>query len=168
MDGRPTASRDLGVRLPDHGGIEADTAVEKEEAPLDRWRPMRLMLPASRVRAPGRRRRCRPGGRGSGRRHCGAPEGGESGVRASEAVGCFVECAVTAEYDNEVVALPGGGLKTGGGPVGCLGEGDIVVGGQRLVITTRRRAVTDEATEFTMNRIRTDGDGTSGDATPKV
>ena len=37
-----------------------------------------------------------------------------------------------------------------------------------LWITTRRRAVTDEATEFTMNRIRTGGDGTSGDATPKV
>lgn len=122
----------------DHGGIEADTAVEKEVAPLDRSETDAIDVAGIESFEEHRDgvdavvREAEDPGEDIG----GAPrEGGESGVRASEAVGCFVECAVTAEHDNEVVALPGGGLgKTGGvAPSAGLGEGDIVVGGQRLV-----------------------------------
>ena len=109
---------------------------------------MRLMLPASRLEEHRDNvdavvREAEDPGEDIG----GAPrEGGESGVRASEAVGCFVECAVTA------------GTTTGRSSPGRR-IGQTVAWPRRLVsarvtswsvdnalwITTRRRAVTDEA-----------------------
>ena len=122
----------------DHGGIEADTAVEEEVAPLDR-----AETDAADVAGIERFEEHIDGvdavvreAEDSGEDVGGAPgEGGECGVRAGEAVGCFVERAVTAEHDDEVVALPGGGLGETGGvaPSAGFGEGDVVVGGQRLV-----------------------------------
>ena len=122
----------------DHSGIEADAAVEEKVAPLDCAETdavdvasiERFEEHVDGVDAVVREAEdsCKDVG--------GAPgEGGECGVRAGEAVGCFVERAVTAEHDDEVVALPGGGLcETGGvAPSAGFGEGDVVVGGQRLV-----------------------------------
>lgn len=122
----------------DHGGIEADTAVEEEVAPLDRAETDAIDVAGiERFEEHGDGvdavvREAEDPGEDIG----GAPgEGGESGICASEAVGCLVERAIAAEHDDEVVALPRGGLGETGGvaPPAGLGEGDVVVGGQRLV-----------------------------------
>lgn len=122
----------------DHGGIEADTAVEEEVAPLDRAETdaadvagiERFEEHVDGVDAVVRE------AEDSGEDVGGAPrEGGESGICAGKSVGCLVERAIAAEHDDEVVALPCGGLGETGGvaPPAGLGEGDVVVGGQRLV-----------------------------------
>ena len=122
----------------DHCGIEADAAVEKEVAPLDPSETDAIDVAGvegleqhvDRVDAVVRE------AEDSGEDVGGAPgEGGECSVRAGEAVGCLVERAVTAEHDDQVVALPGGRLGETGGvaPPAGFGEGDVVVGGQRLV-----------------------------------
>ena len=146
VDGRVHEQWMAGPPLPgtsafdlfDHGGIEADTAVEKEVTALDRSEADAIDvagIESLEEHGDGVDAVVREA-KDSGEDVGGAPgEGGECSFRPGKAVGCFVECAVTAEHDNEVVALTGGGLGETGGvaPSAGFGEGDVMVGGQRLV-----------------------------------
>ena len=64
-----------------------------------------------------------------------AGQGGERGVGAGQAVGRLVEGAVAAEHDDDVDAVAGRALGQAGGVVAAvgLGDGDVVVGRQRLL-----------------------------------